>query len=214
MKIEDLTEKDLERFWSKVDKRGEDECWNWIKFKDKDGYGNLTFRQKSYPAHRFAYYLEFGEYDDNCFVCHKCDNPSCVNPNHLFLGDSKTNVADRHIKNRDAIGSKIGTSKLLESEVSEIMRLYFNKLMKIKDIAKKFNINKSTIERIISGERWGHVVENRGIYDNGRRLTKESAEEIRNLYKQGVMQIDIAPMFNIDQSTVSNIISGRRWPSK
>jgi predicted XRE-type DNA-binding protein len=200
------------RFWRKVDIKGEDSCWNWLAGADKDGYGFVTFHGITYKSTHIAYMITYGEFENGLFVCHKCDNPSCVNPKHLFLGTGNDNVKDRHSKKRDAIGSQVGTSKLNEEQVSEIMRLYFNKEMMVKDIAEKFGINRSTITKIAKGTGWQHVEKNRSIFDRGRKLTKESANQIRDMFANGVIQKEIALLFNIDQSTVSNIISGRRWP--
>jgi len=82
------------RFWAKVDIRGEDECWNWKGYRKKDGYG--LFQSSGFAAltHRFSYELEVGPIPDGLIICHKCDNPSCVNPNHLYAGTSSDNNHD------------------------------------------------------------------------------------------------------------------------
>jgi hypothetical protein len=80
----------------------ENGCWNWTWKKDKDGYGQFHARPNHQRAHRFAYEVFYGEFDYNLLVCHKCDNPSCVNPKHLFLGTNKDNINDMLKKNRYA----------------------------------------------------------------------------------------------------------------
>lgn len=85
-------------FWSQVDKSGD--CWVWIGHKDQDGYGIIAFGQISYRAHRVAYAAEVGEITPGMLVCHRCDNPSCVRPSHLFLGDHLVNQRDKWTKNR------------------------------------------------------------------------------------------------------------------
>lgn len=96
-----------EIIWSKVDKSGgEDSCWRWTKGVDKNGYGKLTRKvpglrkQITLRAHREAYKLANGDIPENMFVCHTCDNPSCCNPKHLFLGLPKDNTADMVAKGR------------------------------------------------------------------------------------------------------------------
>lgn len=91
----DYTEKDLERFWSKVDKSGE--CWEWTSQRN-NGYGLFSFKGKPIYAHRFSFFLSNGEYTG--WVLHKCDNPPCVNPSHLFEGSHQDNMDDMYSKGR------------------------------------------------------------------------------------------------------------------
>lgn len=89
-----LEQSDCERFWSHVDKKSTDECWNWKNGLTSDGYGKFKAKYKTLIASRVAYYLTYGEYDKSLLVCHKCDNPKCCNPKHLFLGTNKDNLQD------------------------------------------------------------------------------------------------------------------------
>ncbi len=91
----------MNRFWSKVEKRAPDECWEWTARKDRAGYGEFHLCGKTSKAHRVSYSISNPLEDINGMcVLHKCDNPSCVNPSHLFSGTHQDNVADKCAKNR------------------------------------------------------------------------------------------------------------------
>jgi hypothetical protein len=97
-----IEQKYIDRFYTKVDKT--DTCWIFTGYKDRDGYGQYGIRDQgikvSYQAHRFSYEAETGIYPGKLLVCHHCDNPSCVRPDHLFLGTNKDNMEDMVKKGR------------------------------------------------------------------------------------------------------------------
>ena len=98
----------LDLFYRQIDKSKD--CWEWTGSKSKAGYGLFSYN-KIKLSHRISYYLTYGEFDKKLFVCHKCDNPSCVNPEHLFLGTAKDNFEDMISKGRNKISALMIANK-------------------------------------------------------------------------------------------------------
>lgn len=146
------------RFWVNVDKSGE--CWNWTGYRLR-GYGK--FRPYQHPdrrwrfAHRVSYEIAYGAAltPDQC-VCHKCDNPSCVNPEHLFLGTFADNAADRDRKGRQAKGSRIGLAKLTEESVRAYRARKWLPGEKAAE-AKAIGMSRGKFYEAIRGVTWRHV---------------------------------------------------------
>ena len=155
-------ERSRERFWSKVDRRGPDDCWTrqgTIALPNKCGqrYGSFGIMERgksvSYRAHRFAWRICNGEIPDGMVIMHTCDVPLCVNPAHLKLGTQAENVADRDIKGRTARGEKHGASKLTETQAQFIKRS--SKPTQL--LANRFGVHYTTILKIKQGVNWAHV---------------------------------------------------------
>jgi len=149
-----FTQKEIDLFWTKVDKT--DTCWNWTAYKDKGGYGSLTVKRTPYLAHRFTK-LILGEDPTGYVVMHTCDNPGCVRPEHLKLGSLIENNLDRDNKNRQAKGINNGNSKLTEQQVLEIRNMPFGKRGDNKRIQLKYNISGWQVRDIINKKVWKHI---------------------------------------------------------
>jgi hypothetical protein len=152
--METIEKKDY--FLSKVhkDKYG---CWIWNGCKDKDGYGIIGYKMKKCRAHRISYLLFRGKIPLNICVCHKCDNPSCVNPNHLFLGTNQDNHTDAMNKERHSRGESNGMSKLTESAVVSIRLAYKKGNETLKSLADKYSVSITLIWYIIYRKNWTHI---------------------------------------------------------
>ena len=131
----------------------ENGCWNWTKAKSHNGYGRVTVKGKTRRAHRVALSMSKGKIPDGKMVCHSCDNPSGINPSHLFLGTALDNVRDKISKGRMKTGEDHGKSKLSESQVLEILKDSRYQYL----IAKDYGLAQSTVQRIKSGRHWKSI---------------------------------------------------------
>lgn len=153
-----------EVFLNKFIQKGE--CKNFSGSLSKKGYGKIYYKGKSWLAHRLSFVLNKGEIIDNMCVCHKCDNPKCINPDHLWLGSVAQNNADRSKKGRtyknsfdnltqDQLrrGEKHGMSKLSEKDVLDIKV----SVLGPKKLCEKYGIGTSTVWRIKNNQSWKHI---------------------------------------------------------
>ena len=151
-------------FWMAI-KEVESGCWEWQKgFHGKtklQSYGSLWWLGKRAKAHRKAFELINGEIPVGLCVCHTCDNPKCCNPNHLFLGTHKENIADCISKNRyrKEIGEDRYNAKLTEHDISEIRRRYQFRHPTNSGVAlaREFGIVHSMVWSIVNNKKWKHV---------------------------------------------------------
>lgn len=150
------------RFRKKVKINKKNGCWEWQGYRDRNGYGTFSTKFKMMKAHRFSYEYYNKKIPDNMLVCHTCDNPCCVNPEHLWLGTDCDNHRDMVKKGRfrTVYGEDCGSSKLSNNEVLHI-RIFFNKnknkMTKVKIIrlfSKKHEVSTVTIERILYNSTW------------------------------------------------------------
>lgn len=163
-----LTEKDIDRFWSKVKKA--DGCWMW-QGSPGPGYGNFWLDGEMRRANRVSYLINFGPFDQTLCVCHTCDNPMCVRPDHLFLGTKGDNNADKTAKGRargavgdrnpsrlhpDRVprGEQNGQSKLTAAQVQEIRRLYATGKTSHQRLAQQFGVSPRAIAFILKYRTW------------------------------------------------------------
>ena len=125
-------------------------CWLWLGGKAKDGYGLMKIKQKSIPAHRVSYVLHKGKIPKGMFVLHSCDNPSCVNPDHLSVGTHKQNMLEARLRGRIK-------SKLTAEEVSQIRDLLSCEIFSQTVIAKFYEVTQANVRAIANGKTWKHV---------------------------------------------------------
>ena len=165
MKIKTTEKEYAERFWTKIDKESSNifyngsRCWEWTGALLTKGYGQYRRNGRDISAHRYSYFLNFGEFDTKLNVLHHCDNRKCVNPSHLFLGTNLENVQDRNKKGRQfrPVGEANGHSKITEKDVIEIYKMYDSGKYKQKEIAQMFGIAECSITFILTGKSWNYL---------------------------------------------------------
>ncbi len=142
-----------ERFFSKVIVGPEDDCWPWTGGRNADGYGHIKVAGKQVTASRMAWELLRGKIEHGLCVCHRCDNPICVNPEHLFLGTQAENIADMKAKGRSGKKLLKGAKrpKLSKVDVLKILDMAKDGNVTRLEIARMFGITIQTVRRIVNG---------------------------------------------------------------
>lgn len=152
-----LTTKDIQRFWEKVLIGRKNQCWPWVAGRSstnlQEGYGCFRIGHSMKRSHRVSWYIKNGPIPVGKLVCHRCDNPICVNPNHLFIGTDKDNGHDRKIKGRnpDLTGERNGRAKIKRDDARVIRESY---AAWIKNIASTYHITGANIRDIINKKIW------------------------------------------------------------
>jgi hypothetical protein len=161
VELSDLKTSIEARFWAKVDKRTAGGCWEWNGSRKARGYGQINAGGRGgamLKAHRVSWAIHFGSIPDGLHVLHRCDNPPCVNPDHLFLGTNKDNASDCKSKGRKAslAGEQNGRAKLNCGAVLAIRALASEGVSR-DEIKDRFAISRTTVREIIERKKWSHV---------------------------------------------------------
>lgn len=150
-----------DRFLSKIKKtKG---CWLWTACKNKAGYGTVYIGEKnkqSYLAHRYSYKLKYGSIGKNISVCHKCDNPSCVRPSHLFLGTHQDNSDDCKKKNRMRRASleNSGRAVLTNKQAIEIHKKWRPYYYTVPMLSKEYGVSVGALRKMLKRATWKSLV--------------------------------------------------------
>lgn len=215
-------------FESRYRVNAETGCWEWTGTTAKGGYGQYqlekfrdasgVYRRTRIYAHRLSWELHKSSIPDGYEVCHQCDNPGCVNPNHLFLGTHAENMGDRDRKRRGPIGERQGTAKLREPAIREIMASTETGFA----LAARYGVTFQTINDIRTGKTWGHLGLTRsddpkanqsrsGSAHAGAILNEEKVRLIKAMLESGIQATAISRLVDVKPETIMAIGNGRSW---
>lgn len=196
---------------------GPNGCWIWTRGKTRFGYGDVVFKGKLMKIHRLVWTLTTGPIPPELELCHRCDNPPCCNPNHLFPGTHKENMRDMFRKGRriTAIGERAGSAKLTAEKVILLRKLYATGKFSFSSLGTQFGVSKTQARSIVKGRKWKHLplesVRTRKFHEN-RKLNRASVKKLRADYAtRRFTTFELGEKYGIHQSTVVNVGKGRNW---
>ena len=201
-------------FWEKVDRKSPEECWEWKGYINQNGYGHIRIYGKGWYAHRYAYFLWKFDLSPNWCILHKCDNPKCCNPYHLFHGTRLDNNTDMRKKERQ-------TRKLTDEEIVSIRNDTFSTN---KELATKHKVSDVQIGNIRKGVSWSDRYANfsdpktirknrsdtyiRGINHGMSKLTEDDVREIR---KSSLNNEELAKIYGLTRRNIRLARIGITW---
>lgn len=202
-----------QRFECKFRIGDDGECWEWLACVSSNGYGKFGLGGKSVGTHRVSWMLYRGDIPNGLYVCHKCDNRKCVNPNHLFLGTALDNMRDASTKDRTGI-------KLSNHAAREIRDLYQSGRT-VAEIASLYRVSSVMVCRVLKGQYYrsagGDLAvlvsasQLRGEESYNARISERDAKAILAMACNGDRHSEIAKQFGVDRRHVGDILRGRRW---
>lgn len=217
------------RFWRSVQKCEGGGCWLWTGYTINGGYGIISVCGKGIGAHRFSYELNVGPLEKGKMICHKCDNPLCVRPDHLFQGTARDNVIDMHIKGRAKkhFGDDNWMRKhkdlvprgedhqraVLTNEEAKLARVMFATGATQLEIAGELRVDNTTISNIVKNKTYNtpsaqpeelHKIVFRG---KSSVLSEEDQENLVSQYRNGERRSELAKIFNLSFPSVCRIIT-------
>ena len=200
-------------------------CWLWLGKPSPSGYCRVHVSGRQMYAHRVAYQIVHGAIPKEMVICHKCDVPRCVNPDHLFMGTHSDNVADKVAKKRHRYGAKHWLSKLTDEEVATIREEYVSGGVSQQILANKYKVSRSRISHIVTGREWktenyqGRLFTERkshfvatGEKHHNATLTMAQAARIRAGYSgEWGQKTKLARQYGVSIQTICNVLAGKYY---
>lgn len=219
-----------DRFWTKVDRYHPSGCWVWLANRNNKGYG--LFRPGgTLPkelAHRLSYAEANGQIPKGSLILHSCDNPACVNPDHLRVGDHKANTADmdsRGRRNNNTPKGEANCNARMTADAVVRLRLRYVAGDPLSDLVREFGCSENALPDYTTGRSWKHVLGVNGCPTldelraegarrrrNNAKVTVQDAADIRAALASGETGRSVAARYGIHKATVSDIKLGKIWP--
>ena len=217
------SQKTVDRFWSKViPPIIEDGCWNWSAGTDKNGYGYFTINGNTFRAHRFSYEYFYGQITTGLLVLHSCDNPSCVNPNHLSEGTILDNAKDRIERGRqvDLRGGRSGTAVYSDKDIVELLEGIISRKFQLRsDVLQYYDMTENVLANILNRRCWTNITDKysddemyriRKLVDSRRKLTDEQVFDVRQRASHETI-ISIAIFYGVGEKLIKSILVGKTY---
>lgn len=214
-----FTEEDRARFLAKIAPGRLEECWPWQACDNGAGYGRLRIGRRTVSATRLSYQIFKGDIPPGRHVLHTCDNPQCVNPHHLYLGDAKRNMQDyldRHCE--DGLPPRRGHGRLRREDVPVIRQRYAQG-ERMPALAQEYGVDKTTISQCVRGKVWpdlgGPISRDNKPTGEAKATSKLTAEKVREIRRRyaagGVTCRQLAEEYGVSFGLVNGVIKRKRW---
>lgn len=214
-----------ERFWDKVEKRSKFECWEWQAGSRGGRYGAFRYNDKNMYAHRLVIYFSEGYMPpSDKVVCHLCDNPKCVNPNHLMVADQAENHFDASVKDRLNGPSELDNpqGKLTDEDVCELRRKFIETDATREELAEEYDLASSYVDTLLRHDRRADIdgtpppvkISDFPDKNQATKLTEGDVREMRRRYENNpnLSYPELAEDYPVGKSSVRKIIIGEHWP--
>ncbi len=225
IQIQSQSKTESRTFYKSVDKNGPlpdqsikhysglSRCWMWTMSKCVGEYGNMSLGRGYQKTHRISFLIHAGDIPAGMCILHKCDNPTCVNPEHLFLGTRAQNVADMHAKGRankasgDASASRLHPESRARGDRNGA-RLYPERLLRGKELSE---IMKRVALRGPARSELMKRIASRGEFHHTSKLNPEKVRMARSLYSEGKSLASIGRTLGVTYKTIGRVIRGETW---